>query len=121
MLTSRTEAFHYLFTRTLPTLIIHLILTGATPQFLRRSIVHGGWPLDTLFQTQMLDLLYTELELRLSGARPPEPTTTKPSSDDYGAAGGHADLAYARHGPHDDGDESEPEPEPGSQPATWLA
>lgn len=79
MLTSRTEAFHYLFTRTLPTLIIHLILTGATPQFLRRSIVHGGWPLDTLFQTQMLDLLYTELELRLSGARPPEPTTTKPS------------------------------------------
>jgi hypothetical protein len=27
----------------------------------------------------MLDLLYTELELRLSGARPPEPTTTKPS------------------------------------------
>jgi hypothetical protein len=75
----RTESFHYLFTRTLPTLIIHLILTGATPQFLRRSIVHGGWHLDTLFQTQMLDLLYTELELRLSGARPPEPTTTKPS------------------------------------------
>ena len=50
-----------------------------------------------------------------------QPTTTKPSSDDYGAAGGHADLAYARHGPHDDGDESEPEPEPGSQPATCPA
>lgn len=77
MLINRTEAFHYLFTRTLPTLLIHLILTGATPQFLRRNIVHGGWALDTLFQAQMLDMLYTELELRLSGARPPEPTTTK--------------------------------------------
>ncbi|KAK4689754.1 hypothetical protein P7C73_g338, partial [Tremellales sp. Uapishka_1] len=65
-----TEAFHHLFTHTLPTLLIHLILTGSSPNFLRRQIVHGGANLDNLFKRQMLDLLYQELELRLSGARP---------------------------------------------------
>lgn len=66
----RTEAFHHLFTTTLPTLIIHLILNGANPQFLRRQIVHGGPHLDRLFQRDMLEVLYDELGLRLSGARP---------------------------------------------------
>lgn len=69
---SRTEAFHHLFTHSLPTLIIHLILTGSSPTFLRRNIVHGGPVIDYLFQTQMLELMFVELELRLSGSRPPE-------------------------------------------------
>ncbi|OCF44182.1 serine/threonine protein phosphatase 5 phosphatase [Kwoniella heveanensis CBS 569] len=64
------EAFHHLFTHTLPNLIIHLIMTGATPAFLRKKIVYGGQQLDHLFQSQMLHLLYEELELRLSGSRP---------------------------------------------------
>ncbi|KAK8869538.1 hypothetical protein IAR55_000104 [Kwoniella newhampshirensis] len=64
------EAFHHLFTHTLPNLIIHLIMTGSTPTFLRRKIVYGGQSLDHLFQSQMLHLLYDELELRLTGGRP---------------------------------------------------
>ncbi|WVF71948.1 hypothetical protein IAT40_006758 [Kwoniella sp. CBS 6097] len=64
------EAFHHLFTHTLSNLIIHLIMTGATPAFLRKKIVYGGQQLDHLFQSQMLHLLYEELELRLSGSRP---------------------------------------------------
>ncbi|WWD16201.1 hypothetical protein CI109_100627 [Kwoniella shandongensis] len=64
------EAFHHLFTHTLPNLIIHLIMTGSTPTFLRRKVVYGGQSLDHLFQSQMLNLLYEELELRLSGGRP---------------------------------------------------
>lgn len=71
-LTHRTEAFHHIFTRTLPILVINLILTGAQPQFLRRQIIHGGPALDNMFQMSMLDLLYTELGLRLNGTRPPE-------------------------------------------------
>ncbi|RXK42025.1 hypothetical protein M231_00746 [Tremella mesenterica] len=62
------EAFHLLFTRTLPTMIIELILSQCTPSFLRKSIVHGGPHVDALFQAQMLDLLYAELEHRLSGS-----------------------------------------------------
>ncbi|WVW82810.1 hypothetical protein I302_104822 [Kwoniella bestiolae CBS 10118] len=64
------EAFHHLFTHTLPNLIIHLIMTGSTPTFLRRKIVYGGQQLDHLFQSQMLHLLYEELEQRLSGSKP---------------------------------------------------
>lgn len=79
-LKNRTEAFHYLFTRTIPILVIHLILTGASPQFLRREIIHGGYKLDNMFQLSMLDMMYTELELRLSGARPPEQTKSPSTS-----------------------------------------
>ncbi|ORY29989.1 hypothetical protein BCR39DRAFT_466943 [Naematelia encephala] len=71
-----TEAFHHLFTITIPNLLIHLILTGASPTFLRRQIVHGGPDLDYLFTQQMLDLLYQELELRLCGARPSEASSS---------------------------------------------
>ena len=49
--------------------MIQLILTGASPAFLRKQIVHGGPGIDALFQAQMLEVLYSELELRLSGAR----------------------------------------------------
>jgi hypothetical protein len=79
----RTEAFHYVFTRTIPILVIHLILTGASPQFLRREIIHGGHKLDNMFQLSMLEMMYAELELRLSGSRPPEltksPSTSAPN------------------------------------------
>jgi hypothetical protein len=34
--------------------------------------VHGGPNLDLMFQTQILEIMYTELELRLSGERPSE-------------------------------------------------
>lgn len=74
----RAEAFHHLFTKTLPTLVIHLILTGSSPTFLRRQIVHGGPQLDLMFQTQILDMMYIELELRLSGTRPSEVGTRPP-------------------------------------------
>ncbi|OCF71590.1 hypothetical protein I204_07649 [Kwoniella mangroviensis CBS 8886] len=73
------EAFHQLFTHTLPNLIIHLIMTGSSPTFLRRKIVYGGQQLDHLFQSQMLHLLYEELEQRLSGSKPH--TETSPSSN----------------------------------------
>ncbi|WRT67392.1 uncharacterized protein IL334_004363 [Kwoniella shivajii] len=73
------EAFHHLFTHTLPNLIIHLIMIGSTPTFLRRKIVYGGQGLDHLFQSQMLHLLYEELEKRLSGSRPhAEPGPSNP-------------------------------------------
>jgi hypothetical protein len=65
----RTEAFHFLFTKTLPTLIISLIMAGATPSMLRRQVVQAGPHLDALFQTHMLSLLNAELEHRLSGTR----------------------------------------------------
>lgn len=78
LISSRTEAFHHLFTHTVPNLLIHLILTGTSPTFLRRQVVHGGPSLDYIFQVQMLDHLFAELELRLSGARPPEPSSSKP-------------------------------------------
>ena len=81
LIVRRIEAFHHLFTHALPNLLIHLILTGASPTFLRRQVVHGGSKLDHIFQIQMLSLLYSELELRLSGARPPESSSSKlPSS-----------------------------------------
>lgn len=69
VLTYRTEAFHYIFTHTLSNLLIHLILSGTSPQFLRRKVVHGGPALDHMFQAQMLERLYQELEDRLSGMR----------------------------------------------------
>ncbi|WOO80902.1 Outer envelope protein 64, mitochondrial [Vanrija pseudolonga] len=62
-----TEAFHHVFTRTIPTFIISLILAGASPSFMRRQIVHGGPALDQIFMADMLDHLYAELERRLSG------------------------------------------------------
>ncbi|WVR05329.1 hypothetical protein IAU60_002343 [Kwoniella sp. DSM 27419] len=74
------EAFHHLFTHSLPNLIINLIMTGSTPAFLRKKIVYGGQQLDHLFQTQMIHLLYQELEVRLSGSRPhsePGPSSSK--------------------------------------------
>ncbi|WWC60847.1 uncharacterized protein I303_103423 [Kwoniella dejecticola CBS 10117] len=76
------EAFHHLFTHTLPNLIIHLIMTGSTPNFLRRKIVYGGQQLDHLFQSQMLHLLYEELEKRLSGLRPHSNAEAGPSTLD---------------------------------------
>jgi hypothetical protein len=69
-----------MFTHTLPNLLIHLILTGSTPKFLRRKITYGGASLDHLFQTQMLKILYQELELRLSGSRSPEAGSSSSSS-----------------------------------------
>ncbi|WVQ78622.1 hypothetical protein IAT38_000708 [Cryptococcus sp. DSM 104549] len=74
------EAFHQLFTHTLPDLIIHLIMTGATPTFLRRQVVYGGQSLDHLFQSQMLHILYEELELRLTGGRPHSDPTPSSSA-----------------------------------------
>ncbi|WWC69201.1 uncharacterized protein I206_103138 [Kwoniella pini CBS 10737] len=76
------EAFHHLFTHTLPNLIIHLIMTGSSPNFLRRNIVYGGQRLDHLFQSQMLHLLYEELEKRLSGLRPHSNAEAGPSTLD---------------------------------------
>ncbi|WVO14182.1 hypothetical protein L204_101813 [Cryptococcus depauperatus] len=64
------EAFHHVFTRTVPDLIINLIATGATPIFLRKNIIFGGQSLDHLFESQMLHMLFEELERRLSGSRP---------------------------------------------------
>ncbi|OWZ80037.1 serine/threonine protein phosphatase 5 phosphatase [Cryptococcus neoformans Tu401-1] len=74
------EAFHQVFTHTLPDLIINLIMTGATPSFLRRNIVFGGQSLDHLFQSQMLHILFEELELCLSGDRPRARTEPGPST-----------------------------------------
>lgn len=71
-LTDRTEAFHHVFTRTIPTFLITLILAGATPSFMRRQIVHGGPALDEIFMADMLDNLYSELERRLSGKLMPD-------------------------------------------------
>lgn len=56
-----------MFTRTLPTLIIHLILSGSSPSILRRQIVHAGPALETQFQMEMVGRLYSELERRMSG------------------------------------------------------
>lgn len=72
VLTCRTEAFHHVFTRTIPTFIITLILAGASPTFMRRQIVHGGPQLDQIFMSDMLDNLYAELERRLSGRLMPD-------------------------------------------------
>ena len=59
--------------------MIHLILTGSSPTFLRRQIVHGGPNLDLMFQNQILEIMYSELELRLSGSRPSEVGTRLPN------------------------------------------
>ncbi|ODN72989.1 hypothetical protein L202_08387 [Cryptococcus amylolentus CBS 6039] len=75
------EAFHHVFTHTLPELIINLIMSGATPTFLRRNVVFGGQSLDHLFQSQMLHILFEELEHRLCGDRPhADPGPSKPSA-----------------------------------------
>lgn len=69
---NRTEAFHHVFTRTIPTFLITLIVAGASPSFMRRQIVHGGPALDEIFMADMLDNLYSELERRLSGKLMPD-------------------------------------------------
>lgn len=56
-------------------------MTGATPSFLRRNIVFGGQSLDHLFQSQMLHILFEELELCLSGDRPRTRTESGPSAN----------------------------------------
>lgn len=76
---TRTESFHHVFTQSLPALLILLIQAGSSPTFLRRSVIHGGPSVDTIFQTHMLSLLYAEHERRLSGHRP-IPTSTAESS-----------------------------------------
>ncbi|BEI89359.1 uncharacterized protein CcaverHIS019_0207210 [Cutaneotrichosporon cavernicola] len=66
------EAFHHVFTHSIPAFIISLILAGANPQGMRRQIVHGGAQLDKLFMTEMLRNLHFEMERRLTGRLVPE-------------------------------------------------
>ncbi len=68
----RNEAFHHVFTHSIPAFIISLILAGASPQGMRRQIVHGGPQLDKLFMTEMLRNLHFEMERRLTGRLIPE-------------------------------------------------
>lgn len=68
----RTEAFHHVFTRTIPTFLISMILAGASPKMMRKQIVHGGPAMDRLFMADMLGSLYDELENRISGRTMPE-------------------------------------------------
>ncbi|ORX33840.1 hypothetical protein BD324DRAFT_610472 [Kockovaella imperatae] len=76
------EAFHSVFVHDVPSLLIQLIILQSSPQFLRKQIVHGGSAVDKLFQTQMLKLLFAEIERRLSGHRISEagPSTPSPTS-----------------------------------------
>ncbi|CAK9783856.1 hypothetical protein CC85DRAFT_288891 [Cutaneotrichosporon oleaginosum] len=66
------EAFHHVFTHSIPAFIISLILAGASPQSMRRQIVHGGPQLNKLFMTEMLRNLHFEMERRLTGQLLPE-------------------------------------------------
>lgn len=45
-------------------------MTGTTPTYLRRHIVHAGEQMRQVFQEEMSRMLYEELELRLRGERP---------------------------------------------------
>lgn len=73
----RTEAFHHMFTKSVPTLLIQLIMKELTPTFLRRQIIHGGPALDRMFQEQMAEILHRELEERLINPnRRPTPSSS---------------------------------------------
>jgi hypothetical protein len=78
----RTEAFQQVFSRTLPNILMQMVLAGASPQFLRHSIVHGGAQLDLLIQTQFMNELYTELESRLWGSKSTEAGPSRPLAVD---------------------------------------
>ena len=106
----RVEAFHSVFIHDVPSLLIQLILLNSSPQFLRKSIVHGGASVDKLFQTQMLKLLFAEIERRLSGHRiseagPSNPPPNSPAPPTLPRDGVCFDALAVLHGlPRDDDD-----------------